>query len=99
MTGFLILLLIIAGVIIYKLNDRTEDDKVIRSNYSWKDKIRELRGIIEYLESKEDKLIENGKFDEIAKNKESIKSYREEITKLQGYIYNNEKYLKKKGRI
>lgn len=99
MTGFLIILLIIAGVIIYKLNDKTEDDKLISSNYSWKDEIRKLRGIIEYLESQEDKLMANGKLDEIARNKERIKSYRERISKLQGYIYNNEKYLKKKGRI
>lgn len=97
--ALLIFLLIIAGIIIYKLNDKVEDDKVIKSNYLWKDRIQTLEGIIEHLEKNEVELKENGMDKEINRNKERIENYKDEILKLSNSIYNNEKYLKGKGRI
>ena len=97
--ALLIFLLIIAGIIIYKLNDKVEDDKVIKSNYFWKDRIQTLEGIIEHLEKKEVELQENGKYKEINRYRDEIENYKDEILKLSNSIYNNEKYLKGKGRI
>ena len=97
--ALLIFLLIIAGIIIYKLNDKVEDDKVIKSNYLWKDRIQTLEGIIEHLEKKEIELQENGKYKEINRYRDEIENYKDEILKLSNNIYNNEKYLKGKGRI
>ena len=99
MIAFLIILLLIAGIVIYKLNEKVEDDKVIKSNYSWKEKIRSNEGIIKYLESEQKNLLKNGTPAEVAKNREDIESYREEIRKLYGYIRTNEEYLKERGRI
>lgn len=97
--ALLIFLLIIASIIIYKLNDKVEDDKVIKSNYLWKDRIQTLEGIIEHLEKKEVELQENGKYKEINRYRDEIENYKDEILKLSNSIYNNEKYLKGKGRI
>ncbi|NHM05458.1 hypothetical protein [Flavobacterium celericrescens] len=95
----LFFLLIVAIIIIYKLNDKVEDDKVIKSNYSWKEEILSLKESIQNLESRENELRQKNMIDEINRNKEKIKEYRNKIIKLDTYIYNNEKYLKEKGRI
>lgn len=95
----LILLLVVAVVIIYKLNETVEDDKVIKSNFSWKERIVELKSIIEYLESQEEQLERDNMTDEINKNRERIKSYGVEILKLQASISNNNLYLKDKGKL
>ncbi|MQP53277.1 MULTISPECIES: hypothetical protein [unclassified Flavobacterium] len=95
----LFFLLIVAIIIIYKLNDKVEDDKVIKSNYSWKEEILSLKESIQNLESRENELLQKNMIDEISRNKEKIKEYRNKIIKLDTYIYNNEKYLKEKGRI
>jgi hypothetical protein len=99
MIVILIALLIIAGIIIYKLNDSAEDDKLIKSNYSWKERIHTLEDLIKYVDSEEEKELSER---EIANgnrtNQERIKSYTEEIIKLKQYISNNEQYLKEKGK-
>ncbi len=95
----LFFLLLIAGVIIYKLNDKVQDDKVIKSNFSWKEKINSLEKLIKFIESEEDELKKKGLEYSIKENQEDIKKYKNEILKLKEHIYNNELYLRDKGRI
>lgn len=97
--ALILFLLLIAGIIIYYLNGKVEDDKLIKSNYIWKERIRSLEDLIEHLESKVDELRRKGMLEEINKNEEKIKAYSDEIKKLNTCICNNEKYLKEKGRI
>ena len=99
MTGILIFLLIVGGIIIYKLNDKVEDDKIIKSNYVWKEKIDKLKSIIKHIESKEEELEKKGMTQVIIANKKEIDSYKKEISKLRESIYKNEQYLKEKVRI
>jgi uncharacterized protein YaaR (DUF327 family) len=98
MNILLIFLLVIAGIIIYKLNDNADDDKIIKSNYMWKEKISKLKSLIEQIESKENELSQKGTIIDINSNKEDIKNYKEEIIRLQENIYRNEQYLKEKGK-
>lgn len=96
----LIFLLIIAGVIIYKLNDNVNDDKLIKSNYSWKEEIQTLQRLIKNLENQEEKVLSERQIANGVKyNHQEIISYTERIIKLQQYISNNEQYLKEKGKL
>ncbi len=99
MIGILIVLLVIAVVIIYKLNENVEDDKLIKSNYKWKERIETLNEAIEKLSNKEEReLSEREIANGLQTNQEKVKSYTEEIIKLRQYISNNELYLKEKGK-
>lgn len=91
--------LLIAGITIYKLNKKVEEDKLIKSNYSWKERIQTLKNLIKYVENQQEKKLSEREIANGVKTKEEqIKSYIEEITKLQDYISTNEQYLRKKNK-
>jgi hypothetical protein len=92
--------LLIAGITIYNLNETVKVDKIIKSNYSFKERIQTLEGLIEYTERQEEKELSEREIANGVKTKqEQIISFKEEIVRLHASISWNEKILReKKGR-
>jgi hypothetical protein len=94
---FLIIMLIIAVYIIYKLNQKDSDNKVINSNNKWRIQILKLKEEIISLELQKEKYLGKGEYDDVKRIQGYIEDNKNKIISNQNAIELNEKYLHSKG--
>lgn len=99
MTTILVIALIIAIIIIYDLNEKNNDRKTLTSTYRWKLEVIKLHKLIDFSNTKKEEYLKVGDINKANEEDKRIKTYLEKTTKLEGFIYVNENYLRKKGRI
>ena len=95
MVGFLIILLIIAGIIIYKTNEAKEDQSVLSSTLRYKEDLRNVRERIKF---KRRKLKELDSPEDKERLELEILDLSEEEIQLMDTIETNTKYLEGKGK-